>query len=82
MELQPQLVANWHVTEACNYRCKFEERAVPFLVVGSIPAFSFYIVRFGPCVIPRIGRNPDLRCVSVRIWANSLNRTFKLQDGP
>ena len=23
MELQPQLVANWHVTEACNYRCKF-----------------------------------------------------------
>ncbi|MFZ7090767.1 viperin family antiviral radical SAM protein [Primorskyibacter sp. 2E233] len=23
MELQPQLVTNWHVTEACNYRCKF-----------------------------------------------------------
>ncbi|MAO00961.1 MAG: radical SAM protein [Roseovarius sp.] len=23
MELQSQLVANWHVTEACNYRCKF-----------------------------------------------------------
>ncbi|MDO8883184.1 radical SAM protein [Pseudotabrizicola sp.] len=23
MEPQPQLVVNWHVTEACNYRCKF-----------------------------------------------------------
>lgn len=87
MEPQTQLVVNWHVTEACNYRCKFcyahwSKPNAPELWRNSV-ACRFLISELGRFLSPesplweqRFVRPPRLNIAGGEptLWANELGR--------